>query len=74
MASQVNVDRIVNFESRGYLSTFLTEESIAEFRFEKKLSSTGKEEDLIVECCKMGEPVCLARPRGVQNESAFYVV
>lgn len=74
MASEQSVEESPNFEASHYISTMLFGESIAKFCAGKKLSSTGKEEDLITECCKLGEPVCMMCPRGVKDESTYMYV
>lgn len=40
----------------------------------KNFSSTGKEDDVILEPCIPGEHVCIARPRGVKDEYFHFYV
>lgn len=54
MASEVEVMELYNFEACIFLSRYLDEESVRKFRVGKKLSSIESDEDLIIECCKVG--------------------
>lgn len=55
-----------------YKSSSLTRDDIDKLRSNKDISSTGNEEDVILDLCEEGEVVCLFRLKGVDNESFYF--
>lgn len=61
-------------EVMSYDRSSIDEVKIAKLRSLKNISSTGNEDDVVLEPCIPRECVCIVRPRGVKDEYFYFHV
>lgn len=66
------IGSFIDQEVISYNHNTIVDSDISKLRFNKKISSTGNEEDVVLERCVDGERVCITRPRGVSGEYFYF--
>ena len=68
MATAISFDSDV----MNHKKSIFDDDEIKKLRSKKLISSTGSEEDVILESCIPGECVCLLRPQGVEDDFFYF--
>src|ERR1051325_11263878 len=61
-------NKLIKGEAIGFKKSLIKDIEIATLRSLWNVSSTGNEDDVILESCESGESVCMIRPKGVDSE------
>lgn len=56
---------LIDKELLSYNHNIIDDNHISKLRSNNQVSSTGNEEDVVLEPCVVGERVCITRPKGV---------
>lgn len=62
----------IDKEVLSYNHNTLNENFISKIQFDRQISSTDNEEDVVQEPCVIGERVYITRPRGVSNKYFYF--
>src|ERR1051325_6025452 len=67
-------NKLLKREALGFNQSLIKDMEISTLRSLWNISSTGNEDDVILEPCETGENVCMSRPKGVNTEWFYFYV
>ena len=68
----METNRLIKGEAVGFKRSLIQDEEIAALRSLWCISTTGDEDDVILESCEPGESVCMIRPQGAETEWFYF--
>ena len=68
----METNQLIKGEALGFKQSLIRDVEIATLRSLWNVSSTGNEDDVILESCESGESVCMIRPKGVDSEWFYF--